>query len=115
MGPVPRLGRALGASLLALLFILPSGAWAAIDPVDPAWSILVDPDAAVVDPDSQAAEYTFIVRPGPDGFPGGAIPGQHCIFLIAIRPSDPAWRGMVDVTATAPGGKGARPAPTHGP
>jgi hypothetical protein len=93
----------LAAIVLSLTILFPAAGAATSTPVDPAWSALIAADAAERSYDLTATGFALVVRPGVNGFPGGAFPGQHCLLLVAVRPADAAWRGSVEVTATAPG------------
>lgn len=94
--------RATTATLLSVALTLPMtlGAAASTTP-DPRWSSIVAEDAADATPAATGDSFRLIVRPSTDGFPGGAFPGQRCIFLVVIKPGDSGWRGHADVTATA--------------
>jgi hypothetical protein len=53
--------------------------------------------------ETSATPFKLIVLPGEGGFPGDTFVGQRCKFLVVVDPSVEGWRGMADISATAPG------------
>jgi hypothetical protein len=101
--PVGRGGASVAVALSFALVLTGAAVASGAQRVEPAWRDLVAADAAGRDEPPVGATFKLIVRPGPLGFPGGAVPGQHCILLVAIRPVAEGWQGTAEVTATAPG------------